>query len=78
MHKKLYRSREHRVIAGVLGGLGEYSGTDLMLWRLGFLVLLIATGFAPFGIAYLLAWIILPSAPAGVAPAVPADDAGAV
>lgn len=80
MTKTLYRSREHRVLAGVLGGLAEYTHSDPLLWRLSFVILLIATGFFPFGIAYLVAWMFVPNAPAAAtpAPAPVADDASAI
>jgi phage shock protein C len=58
--KRLFRSREHRMVAGVSGGLGEYLGVDPTIVRLGFVV----TAF--FGgagiIAYVVAWLIVPEA----------------
>src|SRR3990167_2644339 len=37
--KRLYRSREERVLAGVCGGLAEYFAVDPVLMRVGFVVL---------------------------------------
>lgn len=56
--KRLYRSRQNRVIGGVCGGIGEYLEIDPVLIRLvwGILFLIGGVGF----IAYLIAWIIIP------------------
>jgi phage shock protein C len=35
MEKKLYRSRENRMLFGVCGGIGEYTGIDPTVIRLG-------------------------------------------
>ena len=58
--KKLYRSKENRVIAGVFGGLGDYFDTDPVLLRLAWLVIVVFTGFAPGIIAYIVAALIVP------------------
>jgi len=42
--KKLTRSSSDRVIFGVCGGLGEYFKVDSLLFRLGFLVLVLGGG----------------------------------
>ncbi|NIT61059.1 MAG: PspC domain-containing protein, partial [Aliifodinibius sp.] len=44
MSRRLYRSRENRMIAGVCGGLGEYLGIDPIFVRIFFFVLLFETG----------------------------------
>lgn len=79
MEKKLYRSRTNRMIAGVMGGLGEFFGVDPVLLRLGYLILTVFTGFVPGIVGYVLAVIIVPEA-ALVAPAAEKgnDDAEAV
>lgn len=58
--KKLFRSKESRMIAGLCGGLGEYWNTDPTLIRLIFVVILIITGIIPALIGYLVGWIIVP------------------
>lgn len=60
---KLYRSQNDRLIAGVLGGLGEYFQVDATILRLGWVLITVFTGFVPGIIAYLLAVIIIPSKP---------------
>ena len=44
--RKLYRSRTHRMVAGVCGGLGEYFNVDATLIRALFLVLAVFGGSA--------------------------------
>lgn len=63
MEKKLTRSREQRVLAGVMGGLGEFFGIDPTLLRLGYVILTVFSGFFPGIIGYLLAVLIVPEAP---------------
>jgi phage shock protein C len=56
--KRLYRTREGRVIAGVCAGLAAYFGVDPTLVRLAFALLTI---FGGAGILlYLVAWIVIP------------------
>jgi phage shock protein PspC (stress-responsive transcriptional regulator) len=56
----LRRSRDRKVIAGVAGGLGEYTGVDPVLFRVLFAVLSV---FGGAGILlYLLGWLFLPAA----------------
>ncbi len=57
--KKLYRSRNQRMLAGVCGGIGEYFNIDPTLVRLGFVALSFLAGGGLF--AYILAVIIIPS-----------------
>ncbi|MFB6212505.1 MAG: PspC domain-containing protein, partial [Candidatus Magasanikbacteria bacterium] len=61
--KHIYRSRDNRVIAGVMGGLGKYFGVDPVLLRLIFIFLFFATGIVPGIIAYIVAIFIVPKEP---------------
>lgn len=63
MRKRLYRSKENVLVAGVLSGIAEYFEHDPTLWRLGFVVFLILTGLFPGIAIYLIAWVIVPQAP---------------
>ncbi|MDI6720149.1 MAG: PspC domain-containing protein [Methanomicrobiales archaeon] len=58
--KRLYRSIDDRIIAGVAGGIGEYYEIDPTLIRLAWVVLTVITGFIPGIVAYILAWLIVP------------------
>lgn len=59
--KRLYRSRNDRMIAGVCGGLGQYFGIDPTIVRLIF-VLAVLAGFAGV-LAYLILAIVIPLEP---------------
>lgn len=60
--KTLRRSREHRIVAGVCGGLSEFFGLRPFWFRLGFLLTLIPGGI-PGLMLYLILWIIIPAEP---------------
>lgn len=64
MKKRLYRSRDNQLLAGVLAGLAEYFDQDPVLWRLGFVVFLLLTGLFPGILIYLIFWIVVPVRPA--------------
>ena len=58
--KKIYRSDKNKVIAGVLGGLGEYFGLDPALLRLIWILVIVFTGFIPGIIVYFIAVAVMP------------------
>lgn len=58
--KKLYRSRNNKMLAGICGGIGEFTGVDPTLVRLVFLLFLILTGILPLGLLYLIAIFVIP------------------
>lgn len=64
--KRLYRSRDNRMIAGVCGGIGEYFNIDPTLIRLLLLFLTIWGGGGV--VVYFIAWLIIPEAPVTSAP----------
>ncbi len=55
----LYRSRRHRMIAGVAGGLAERFGIPVWLMRLFWLILLLPGG-VPGILPYVILWVIMP------------------
>jgi phage shock protein PspC (stress-responsive transcriptional regulator) len=56
--KRLVRSLDGRMVAGVCSGIAEYYGVDANVVRLAFVV---AAFFGFIGVlAYLAAWVILP------------------
>ncbi|XCP86295.1 PspC domain-containing protein [Roseburia hominis] len=59
--KRLYRSRESRMLCGVCGGIAEYFNLDPTLVRLA-AVLLIFVSFGNALLAYFIAAIIIPDA----------------
>ncbi|MBW3568822.1 PspC domain-containing protein [Candidatus Parcubacteria bacterium] len=60
--KRLYRSRDDKVIAGVCGGLGHYFNVDPIIPRIIFVILLLPGGLPGF-IPYVILWIIVPQEP---------------
>lgn len=56
--KRLYRSQDERVIAGVAGGLAQYFDLDPIIPRILFVLLTLANGAGL--ITYLILWVILP------------------
>lgn len=62
--KRLYRSTTDKKIAGVCGGLGEYLAVDPTVLRLIVAIVCIATGIFPGVIGYIIAWVVVPEAPA--------------
>ena len=59
--KRLYRSREDRMISGVCGGLADYFNVDPTLVRLGFVLFFLAYGIGI--IPYIIAAILIPYGP---------------
>lgn len=56
--RKLTRSRDQRVIAGVCGGLGRYCGVDPVVFRIGLAVLVFFGGAG--AVIYVAGWLFLP------------------
>jgi phage shock protein C len=61
MEKKLYKSENDKVLAGVCGGIGEYFAVDSVIIRLLWVVFTLMGGAGL--IAYIIAAIIMPSNP---------------
>ena len=59
----LHRSTSDKMVAGVCGGLAEYTGVDALLWRVGFVALTVAGGTGV--VVYALLWLLMPTDPAG-------------
>jgi phage shock protein C len=71
-YKRLLRSSVDRKIAGVCGGIAEYLEIDSTVVRLLWLILiLIPVPVVPAIVAYLVAWAVMPQAPAPAATAPP-------
>ncbi len=62
-YKHLYRSRENKAIAGVMGGFGEYLEIDPILLRAIYLGFSVFTALAPGILVYILMAIIIPLKP---------------
>ena len=62
MNRKLYRSQRRRWVAGVAGGMAEYTGIPVALVRVVWFLLLLPGG-VPGLVLYLICWLIIPKAP---------------
>ena len=62
--KRLFLSRNEKKIAGVCGGLAEYFELDPTIVRLVVILICFATAVIPVIFGYVIAWIIIPQAPA--------------
>jgi len=60
--KKLHRSKNNKVFAGIIGGIGEYFDIDPVLFRVVWILILVFTGFVPAIVAYFLMMLIVPRA----------------
>ena len=56
----LRRSRRHRIIAGVCGGLAEWLGWNPTLVRILYMVLSVASAAFPGIVVYIVLWIVMP------------------
>ena len=63
-YPRLYRSRRHKVIAGVAAGLAERFGLPIWVSRLIWVILLLPGGL-PGLVPYAILWILIPLAPPG-------------
>jgi len=61
--KKLYKSRENKVLAGVMGGMGEYLDVDPVILRVVYIVISSFTAFVPGALSYLIMAFIIPNKP---------------
>lgn len=59
--KRFVRSRKHRMLAGVCGGIAEYFNIDPTIVRLAYVLLSLASVAFPGILVYLAAWLIVPS-----------------
>ncbi|GAA2394449.1 PspC domain-containing protein [Nonomuraea africana] len=57
----MHRSREHRIIAGVCGGIADRLGLPPTFVRIVWLLLSLIPG--PLWILYVVLWIIMPNGP---------------
>ncbi|MCB1660274.1 MAG: PspC domain-containing protein [Pseudomonadales bacterium] len=60
--KKLVRSRQHNIIAGVMGGVADYLGWSPFKVRLLFVIISCASVAVPGILIYLVLWFLMPMA----------------
>lgn len=59
---RLRRSREHKVVGGVIGGFAEYFDRDPGLLRLLYVLISIVSAAFPGIFVYLILWALIPLA----------------
>jgi phage shock protein C len=62
----LRRSRENRMVAGVVAGLANYFGIDVTLARVVFVVVSIISVAFPGIIVYIARWVLIPEEERGL------------
>jgi phage shock protein C len=60
----LHRSRRHRMIAGVCGGIAEWLGWRPTVVRILYVVVSVLSAAFPGILAYVILWILMPKASA--------------
>lgn len=61
---KLHRSKNNRMIAGVMGGIAEYLGWSPTITRLAFFIISTLSGAVTGVFIYFVLWIVMPMATA--------------
>jgi phage shock protein C len=74
-YRRLYRSRDNKMLAGVCGGLANYLNIDPVAARVLFAILAAFSAGALL-LAYVVMWILMPEEPAPADPW-PTSTAGA-
>jgi len=60
--KSLRRSRRHRRLAGVCGGVADWLGWDPALFRVLYVVVSVCSAAFPGILVYLVLWLVMPQA----------------
>lgn len=60
MKKKLYRSDKNKILAGVMGGLGEYFEIDPVVFRVVYIAFSVFSGVLPGVFGYILMMLVVP------------------
>ena len=63
MKKRLYKSEEDKVFAGVIGGIAEYFDMDPTILRLLYILIAVMTGLVPAILGYIVAALVVPRKP---------------
>lgn len=58
---RLHRSKEHRIIAGVCGGIAEWLGWNVTAVRILYVVVSLASVAFPGILVYIILWIVMPN-----------------
>jgi phage shock protein C len=58
----LRRSRRHRLLGGVCGGLADWLGWDPGLVRIGYVIVSVCSAAFPGILVYAVLWLVMPRA----------------
>jgi phage shock protein PspC (stress-responsive transcriptional regulator) len=61
--RRLYRSRNDKKVAGVLGGFAEFFGLDPSFIRILYVIATALTAFVPLTFLYIVMAFVIPQAP---------------
>lgn len=75
MSKRLERNKEDKILGGVCSGLADYFGTDPMLLRAVFLLIVFIGGGGIF--VYVLLWVVIPEQNGTIPESNPQEQSGA-
>lgn len=64
----LRRSRDKRIVAGVMGGIAEHFDLNVTLLRVLYVIVSIASAAFPGIIVYLILWLLIPARRPGDVP----------
>ena len=67
--RRLTRSAQHKMIAGVCGGLAEYFGMDVTLVRIAYVLISILSVAFPGILAYIILMFVMPPPDSAAPPA---------
>ena len=59
--RRLVRSRNNKMIAGVCAGIAEYFGWDVTLFRVVYVLISILSVAFPGILVYIVFWLVMPS-----------------
>ncbi len=59
-NRPLQRSRQDRMIAGVLAGLADWLGWDVTALRIAFVIISLLSSVFPGILVYVILWILMP------------------
>ena len=62
----LYRSSQHSMIAGVMGGIAQRFGWNANLLRLIFILISVMSAAFPGILVYLILWLVIPKQPIAI------------
>ena len=60
--RSLRRSKRHRMVGGVIGGLAEYFDRDPTLLRVLYVLVSVVSAAFPGIFVYLILWVVIPEA----------------